>query len=90
MLGSREPHSRLWRVDLEKRVKSVHKSECNHAHETSNQKELIKYLHAACFSPVKLMWIAAIKNANFTSWPGLMEHAVKNTCPSQQLQLKGT
>jgi hypothetical protein len=38
-------------------------SACNHAHDTSNQKELINYLHAACFIPVKSTWIAAIKMA---------------------------
>jgi hypothetical protein len=33
-------------------------------------------MHAACFSPVKSTWIAAIKSGNFTSWPGLTERAV--------------
>jgi hypothetical protein len=27
--------------------------QCNHTHDNSNQKDLIKYLHAAYFSPVK-------------------------------------
>jgi hypothetical protein len=54
-----------------KRAKMVQKSECNHAYETSNQKELINSLHAGCFSSVKSTWITAIKNGNFTSWPGL-------------------
>jgi hypothetical protein len=49
----------------------------NHAHDKSNQKDLINYLHAACFSPVKSTWITAIKNGHFTSWPGLTEHAVE-------------
>jgi hypothetical protein len=49
----------------------------NHAHDNSNQKDLINYLHAACFSPVKSTWITAIKNGNFTSWPGLTEQAVE-------------
>jgi 3-deoxy-D-arabino-heptulosonate 7-phosphate (DAHP) synthase len=52
-------------------------SECNHAHETSNQKELINYLHAACFSPGKSTCIMAIKNGNFASWPGLTKRAVE-------------
>jgi hypothetical protein len=51
--------------------------QCNHAHDNSNQKDLINYLHAACFSPVKSTWITAIKNVHFTSWPGLTEHAVE-------------
>jgi hypothetical protein len=52
-------------------------AQCNHAHDNSNQKDLISYLHAACFRPVKSTWITAIKNGHFTSWPGLTEHAVE-------------
>jgi hypothetical protein len=37
MLGSRDPCSSLWRVDL-KKSKAAVQSACNHAHETSNQK----------------------------------------------------
>jgi hypothetical protein len=66
----------LWRVDLKQRFET-NQVQCNHAHYNSNQKDLIKYLHAACFSPVKSTWITAIKNGNFTSWPGLTEQAVE-------------
>jgi hypothetical protein len=52
-------------------------SQCNHAHDNNNQKDLISYLHAACFSPVKSTWIKAIKNGNFSSWPGLNEQNVE-------------
>jgi hypothetical protein len=76
MRGSRGPHSCLWQVDL-KKSKPAMQPECNHARETSNLKELINYMHAACFSTVKSTWIAAIKNGNFTSWPGLTERAVE-------------
>jgi hypothetical protein len=51
MYGSRDPRSRLWRVDL-KQIFETNQVQCNHAHENSNHKELINYLHAACFSPV--------------------------------------
>jgi hypothetical protein len=50
----------------------------NQAHDNNNQKDLINYLHAACFSPVKSTWITAIKNGFFSSWPGLTGHAVEN------------
>jgi hypothetical protein len=75
MYGSRDPRSRLWRVDLKHRFETK-QVQCNHAHDNSNQKDLINYLHAACFSPVKSTWITAIKNGHFTSWLGLTEHAV--------------
>jgi hypothetical protein len=77
MYGSRDPKSRLWRVNLKQRFET-NQVQCNNAHDNSNQKDLIYYLHAACFSPVKSTWITAIKNGNFTSWPGLTEHAVEN------------
>jgi hypothetical protein len=47
MRGSRDPKSRLWRVDLKQKFEK-HEVQCNHAHDNNNQKDLIKYLHAAC------------------------------------------
>jgi hypothetical protein len=76
MYGYRDPKSRLWRVDLKQRFETK-EVQCNHAHGNSNKKDLINYLHAACFSPVKSTGITAIKNGHFTSWPGLTEHAVE-------------
>jgi hypothetical protein len=76
MTGARDPQSGLWRVNLIN-SKTAIQSTCNNAHDTSNHKELINYLHAACFSPVKSTWIAAIKNGNFTSWTGLTERAME-------------
>jgi hypothetical protein len=76
MYGSRDPRSCSWRVDLKQKFET-NQVQFNHAHDKSNQKDLINYLHAACFSPVKSTWIAAIKNGNFTSWPGLTEQAVE-------------
>jgi hypothetical protein len=66
----------LWIFDLKKKFETKN-VQCNHAHGNSNLKDLINYLHAACFSHVKSTWIAAIKNGHFTSWAGLIEHAVE-------------
>jgi hypothetical protein len=71
-----DPKSRLWRVNLKQKFETEN-VQCNHAHDNNNQKDLINYLHAACFSPVKSTWITAIKNGNFSSWPGLTEHIVE-------------
>jgi hypothetical protein len=60
MYGSRDPKSHLWRVDLKQKFEK-YEVQCNHAHDKNNQKDLINYLHAACFSPVKSTWITAIK-----------------------------
>jgi hypothetical protein len=76
MYGSRDPKSRLWRVNLKQKMKSE-SAQCNHAHDKNNQKGLINYLHASCFSPVKSTWIKAMRNGNFSSWPGLNEHSVE-------------
>jgi hypothetical protein len=68
MTGACDIQSGLWPVNL-RHAKTAKKSTCDNAHDTHNQKELINYLHAACFSPIKSAWIAAITNGNFTSWP---------------------
>jgi hypothetical protein len=78
----------LWRVDLKQRFET-NQVQCNHAHDNINQKDLINYLHAACFSPVKSTWIAAIKNGNFTSWPGLTEQAVEKHLSKSTSTTKG-
>jgi hypothetical protein len=64
MYGSRDPKSRLWRVNLKQKFETQ-KVQCNHAHENNNQKDLLNYLHAECYSPVKSTWIMAIKNGHF-------------------------
>jgi hypothetical protein len=84
MYGSRDRKSRLWRVDLEQKFEN-NKVQCNH----TNQKDLINYLHAACFSPVKSTWITAIKDGNFSSWPGLTEHAVEKHLSKSTSTTKG-
>jgi hypothetical protein len=76
MYGSWDPKSRLWRVDFKQKFEKQ-EVQCNHAHYSNNQKDLINYLHAACLSPVKSTWITAIKNGNFSSWPGLTDRAVE-------------
>jgi hypothetical protein len=63
--------------------------QCNHAHDNNNQKDLINYLHAAYFSPVKSTWITAIENGNFSSWPGLTEHAVEKHLSKSTSTTKG-
>jgi hypothetical protein len=76
MLGSQDLRLGLWRVNLKKSKPAI-QSACYHAHDTINQKELIHYLHAACFSPFKSTWIASIKNVNVTSWPVLKERTAE-------------
>jgi hypothetical protein len=88
MYGSRDPKSRLWQVDLKKRFET-NQVQCNHAPDNSNQKDLINYLHDACFSTVKSTWITAIKNGHFTSWPVLTEHYVEKHVSKYTSTTKG-
>jgi hypothetical protein len=88
MYGSRDPKLRLWQVNLKQKMKAE-TVQCNHAHDNNNQKYLINYLHAACFSPVKSTWIKAIKNGIFSSWPGLNEHTVENYLSKSTSTAKG-
>jgi hypothetical protein len=74
---------------LKEAPKSNYKDVCIHAHETSNLKELINYLYATAFSPVKSTRIKAIKNRNFASWPGLTEHAVEKHLSKSTATVKG-
>jgi hypothetical protein len=88
MHGSRDPKSRLCRVNLKQKMKPEI-VQCNHAHDSNNQKDLIYYLHAACFSPVKSTWMKAIKNGIFLSWPGLNEHTVEKYLSKSTSTAKG-
>jgi hypothetical protein len=88
MHGSRDPKSRLWRVNLKQQMKPE-SAQCNHAHDNNNQKASINFLHTACFSPVKSTWIKAIKNGNFSSWLGLNEHSVEKYLSKSTSTAKG-
>jgi hypothetical protein len=78
----------LWGVNLKQIFETKH-VQCNHAHDNNTQKDLITYLHAACFSPVKSTWSTAIKTGNFSSWPGLTEHAVEKHLSKSTSTAKG-
>jgi hypothetical protein len=41
------------------------------------QPELVRYLHAPAGFPTKPTWLKAIKNKQFSSWPGLTTDAVR-------------
>ena len=51
-------------------------------HKNSTKTELAQYLHGCCFSPTKSTFINAIKNGNFSTWPGLTENLISKMPPS--------
>ena len=53
------------------------------------KKNLARYLHAACFSPVQSTWEQAIKNKNFATWPGLTMTMIKNHLPPSTATVQG-
>ena len=53
------------------------------------QKELIRCLHAAYFSPTKSTWINAINNNQFATWPGINAADVNNYLPPSMATTKG-
>jgi hypothetical protein len=81
MYGSRDPKSRLWQVNLKQKMKPE-SAQCSHAHDNNNQKDLINYLHAAWFSPVKSTWIKAKKMKIFHLGRDWMNTALRSICPN--------
>jgi hypothetical protein len=53
------------------------------------QPDLVRYLHAAAGFPTKPTWIAAIKNKQYVSWPGLTVKAVAKHFPESNKTTKG-
>ena len=52
-------------------------------------RELVQYLHAACFSPVPSTWLTAINRKKFLTWPGLTEQLVQQHLPQSQATVQG-
>jgi hypothetical protein len=53
------------------------------------QPELVRYLDASAGFPTKPLWIEAIKNKQYTSWPGLKVRAVAKHFPKSKEMMKG-
>ena len=52
-------------------------------------KDLVLYLHAACFSPPKSTFLKAVKNNNFIGWPGLTPDLVNKHLSNTIATTKG-
>jgi hypothetical protein len=85
--GPRDPTTNLWLLPLCPNPKEPpatgHMPHLGipHAYQTSTKADLLKYLHAAAFSPVPSTWKAAIANNHFLTWPGLSSKAVTKHLP---------
>jgi hypothetical protein len=58
-------------------------------YELKTQPKLVQYYHAAVGLPTKPSWLKAIKNKQYTLWPGLRWEAVNNHFPQSEETLKG-
>jgi len=83
--GPRDPTTRLWTIQLP----STTEQHAMSAYTQATHADLVKYLHAACFSPVKQTWLKAIRNNQFTSWPGLTSKAVARHLQPTMATAKG-
>ena len=70
--GWRDPINRLWRLPLKPL-----QHEANNAYQSSTISELLAFLHAAAYSPVKSTWMKAINKGFFNTWPGLNQQNVR-------------
>jgi len=58
-------------------------------YELKTQPELVRYYHAAAGFPTKPLWLEAINNKQYASWPGLTWEAVNKHFPESKETLKG-
>lgn len=91
--GHREPNTGLWVLPMRNTNNNTASSkmdteliqaateQANNAYQMTSKGSLIKYLHQCLFSPPKATLLKAIKNKQFTSWPGLTEKAVQAYLP---------
>ena len=58
-------------------------------YELKLQPKLVRYYHAVAGFPTKPLWLKAIKNKKYASWPGLTWEAVNKHFPESEETLKG-
>ena len=58
-------------------------------YELKLQPKLVRYYHAVAGFPTKPLWLKAMKNKQYASWPGLTWEAVNRNFPESEETLKG-
>eukprot|EP00957_Ditylum_brightwellii_P128091 9769779-Ditylum_brightwellii.AAC.1 len=88
-------HGNIWMIPLYQQYKNILQNTTkpqqftNNVYEFKIKKEIIQYLHGACFSPTKSAWIKTIKQGHFPTWPGLTAEMVKKHLPKTIASAKG-
>ena len=80
----------LWRLSSDDEIPTVHTSNEVAANVSlPSMPQTICYLHAAVGFPTKDLWIKAIKNGNYATWPGITVEAVNKHFPKSVKTQKG-
>ena len=97
--GTRDRRTGLWRIPLQNMEPPTAPKlpappptlqwQSNSAYHASNLPALIKFLHAAAFSPVKSTWLKAAQRGFFHSWPGITPLAISKHFPASEATTKG-
>jgi hypothetical protein len=97
--GIRDERNGLWTVDLQannlhkandKKTKPNLKYEQAHSvYECTNKWDVVRFLHAAAFSPVQDTCLKAIRSGHFATWPGLTEGLVRKHLQNEIATVKG-
>jgi len=70
--------------------KTTPKFQANNAYDMPSTEASIAFHHASARFPIKETWYQAVKNNNYSSWPGLTAEAVAKYCPNADETIKGT
>lgn len=95
LTGQRDTRTGLWRLPLrpskQQQLNEIGPTyhTCNSAYTTDTLPELIKFLHAAAYSPSKSTWLKAIRQRFYTSWPGINLKNVNRYYPQSKATTKG-
>jgi hypothetical protein len=81
----------MWRVPLEPNVPM--ETGCDHSvHNFYEQRSIqatITYFHACCFSLVTDIWLKAIQNGHFATWPSIIVGNVRKYLSKSDATSKG-
>jgi hypothetical protein len=97
--GVRNERNGLWTVDLQDNnshsdkdrtaTNNLKSKQAHSVDECTNKRDLVRFLHAAAFSPVQYTWLKAIRAGHFATWPGVTEDLVRKHLPKEIATVKG-
>ena len=88
MTGKRDEITGMWLIPMpHKTTKLQNQKQTQYSNVITKlhpKSKLVKFLHAAAFSPCKSTWIKAIKAGFFATWPGLTHELVSKFLPNSE------